>query len=229
MGVNLQKEVVGNVPVWVKNHGVPMTAFSEDDLSIIATKLCTPLMLNSYTSDMCMQSWGWTSYARAMIELRADEELKDTIMVAMPKLVGEGFNICTIRVEYEWKSPRCSSCKVFGLVLNECPKKIVSDVTKKLSNPRQATRGLPVGTKQKGLINLKDLIEGKLLLVDDNGKPLLKVVSTVNADSDSEVDDMKRNEIMTATDDLYDSHDMSDNLQALCDEFDITVCGRKKK
>ncbi|GKG35594.1 zinc knuckle CX2CX4HX4C containing protein, partial [Tanacetum coccineum] len=94
-----------------------------------------------------MQSWGRSSYARAMIELRADEELKDTIMVAMPKLVGEGFNMCTIRVEYEWKPPRCSSCKVFGHVLNECPKKIVSDVVKNLNNPRQATRGVPVGPK----------------------------------------------------------------------------------
>ncbi|GJX59126.1 hypothetical protein Tco_0290516 [Tanacetum coccineum] len=30
----------------------------EDGLSAIATKLGTPLMLDSYTSDMCMQSWG---------------------------------------------------------------------------------------------------------------------------------------------------------------------------
>ncbi|GKB90837.1 putative reverse transcriptase domain-containing protein, partial [Tanacetum coccineum] len=54
--VNLLKEDVGNVPVWVKLHGVPVTAFSEDGLSAIATKLGTPLMLDSYTSDMCMQS-----------------------------------------------------------------------------------------------------------------------------------------------------------------------------
>ncbi|GKB77528.1 hypothetical protein Tco_0944423, partial [Tanacetum coccineum] len=50
--VNLLKEDVSNVPVWVKLHGVPVTAFSEDGLSAIATKLGTPLMLNSYTSDM---------------------------------------------------------------------------------------------------------------------------------------------------------------------------------
>ncbi|GKA81269.1 zinc finger, CCHC-type containing protein [Tanacetum coccineum] len=99
--VNLQKEDVDNVPIWVKFLGVPMTAFSEDGLSIIATKLDTPLMLDSYTSDMCMQSLGRSSYAREMIELRADEDLKDTIMVAILKLIGEGFNICTICVEYE--------------------------------------------------------------------------------------------------------------------------------
>nr|GEV34163.1 hypothetical protein [Tanacetum cinerariifolium] len=42
-----------------------------------------------------------SGYSRAMIELRAKEELKDTIVVAMLKLVGEGFNMCTIRDEYE--------------------------------------------------------------------------------------------------------------------------------
>ncbi|GKB58985.1 hypothetical protein Tco_0915171 [Tanacetum coccineum] len=47
-----------------------------------------------------------SSYARAMIELSSDVELKDIIMVAMPKLVGEGFYMCTIRVEYMWTKPR---------------------------------------------------------------------------------------------------------------------------
>ncbi|GKG29386.1 putative reverse transcriptase domain-containing protein, partial [Tanacetum coccineum] len=99
--VNFLKEDVGNIPVWVKLHSVLVTAFSEDGLSAIATKLGTPLMLDSYTSDMCMQSWGRSSYARVMIELRAIMELKDTLMVVMKKLVGEGFYIFNIRVEYE--------------------------------------------------------------------------------------------------------------------------------
>nr|GEY38430.1 zinc knuckle CX2CX4HX4C [Tanacetum cinerariifolium] len=88
-----------------------------------------------------------SNYARAMIELRIDVELKDTILVVMPKLVGEGFFMCTIRVEYEWKPPRCLSFKVFGHVLDECPKKIISDVVKNLKNPRQATQGVQAGPK----------------------------------------------------------------------------------
>ncbi|GJW21024.1 putative RNA-directed DNA polymerase [Tanacetum coccineum] len=115
--MNLSKEDVGNVSVWVKFHGVPMMAFSEDGLSVIATKL-------------------------AMIELRANMKLKDTIVLAMPKLVGEGFYMCTIRVEYEWKPLKCLSCKVFGHVLDKCPKNIVLDVMKNLKNPRQAARGV---------------------------------------------------------------------------------------
>ncbi|GJR52852.1 hypothetical protein Tco_1403373 [Tanacetum coccineum] len=46
---NLLKEDVGNVSVWVKFHNVPITAFSENGLSFIATKLGTPFMLNYYT------------------------------------------------------------------------------------------------------------------------------------------------------------------------------------
>ncbi|GKA92492.1 hypothetical protein Tco_0814417, partial [Tanacetum coccineum] len=88
--VNLLKEDVGNVLVWLKLHGVFMTAFSEDGLSVIATKLDTLLMLDSYIYNMCLQSWGMSSYARATIKLRADVELKDTIMMVMPRLVGEG-------------------------------------------------------------------------------------------------------------------------------------------
>ncbi|GKC75164.1 putative reverse transcriptase domain-containing protein [Tanacetum coccineum] len=78
---NLLKEDVSTVPVWFKLHGVPVTAFSKDGLSAIATKLGTPLILDSYTSDMCIQSWGRSSYARVMIELRADVELIDFIAV----------------------------------------------------------------------------------------------------------------------------------------------------
>ncbi|GJW88527.1 cytokinin dehydrogenase 3-like protein [Tanacetum coccineum] len=132
--VNLLKGEVGNVSVWVKLHGVPVTTFNEDGLSAIVTKIGTPLMLDSYTSNKCIQSWGRSSYARALIEVRAHVELKDNIVVAMPKLGEEGFYTCNVRVEYEWKTPRCTCCKVFGHVQDECPKNKVSDVVSKKKN-----------------------------------------------------------------------------------------------
>ncbi|GJV49039.1 hypothetical protein Tco_1439251 [Tanacetum coccineum] len=91
LGKRVTYPVVAN---YVKLHGVPVTAFSEDVLGAIATKLGTPLMLDSYTSYMCMQSWGRSNYARAMIELRADMELKDNIVVAMSKITREGHYTC---------------------------------------------------------------------------------------------------------------------------------------
>ncbi|GJW72508.1 nucleotide-diphospho-sugar transferase [Tanacetum coccineum] len=144
---NLLKEDVSMVPVWVKLHGVPVTAFSEDGLSAIATKLGTPLLLDSYTSDMCMQSWGRSSYARVMIELRADVELKDNIVVAMSKITMEGHYTCNVRVEYEWKPPRCSSCKVVGHIHEECPKNTGADEKKTVKKPSQTSRGILVDPK----------------------------------------------------------------------------------
>nr|GEX93573.1 ATPase, F1/V1/A1 complex, alpha/beta subunit, zinc knuckle CX2CX4HX4C [Tanacetum cinerariifolium] len=49
---NLLKEDVSSILVWVKLHGVPITAFNDDGLSAIITKLGAPLLLDSYTSDI---------------------------------------------------------------------------------------------------------------------------------------------------------------------------------
>ncbi|GJV63112.1 hypothetical protein Tco_1473940 [Tanacetum coccineum] len=184
-------------------------------------------------------SWGMSSYARAIIELQDDVKLKDTIMVAMPKLVGEGFYMCTIRVKYEWKPPICSSCKVFSHYLDECSKNIGLDVVKILKTPRQAARGVQqvelssqkvsnsnpfdalnfvedddnLGTNggnsksaEKGSLNVahgsssntpiiekiekleRQILDGELMFVDDDGKPLYKVVTKGNEDSESEVE-----------------------------------------
>ncbi|GJU24117.1 putative reverse transcriptase domain-containing protein [Tanacetum coccineum] len=204
---NLLKEDVSNVPVWVKLHGVPVTAFSEDRLSDIATKLGTPLMLDSYTSDMCMQSWGRSSYARVMIELKADVELKDNIVVAMPKITKEVHYTCNVRVEYEWKPPRCSSCKVFRHVHEECMKNTGAGEKKTVEKPSQTSRGVPHNAsssdnKKKGVeptiecasntpIGAKidkierQIGEGKLKLLDNDENPL---VPTGIVESDGEVE-----------------------------------------
>ncbi|GJT21217.1 reverse transcriptase domain-containing protein [Tanacetum coccineum] len=71
---NIMKENMCNVPVWVKFHDILITVFMEDGLSAIATKLGAPLMLNYYTTDMCLESWCRSSYARAMIELWAEQK-----------------------------------------------------------------------------------------------------------------------------------------------------------
>ncbi|GJR78302.1 putative reverse transcriptase domain-containing protein [Tanacetum coccineum] len=104
--MNLLKEEVGTVPVWVKLHGVPVTTFSEDRLSAIATKLDCGC-----------------------------------------KITREGYYTCNICVEYEWKPPRCACCKVFGHVLEECPKNIGAGATKNLKKTSQTPKGIPVGQK----------------------------------------------------------------------------------
>ncbi|GJY26623.1 hypothetical protein Tco_0401349 [Tanacetum coccineum] len=72
----------------------------DDGLNAIATKLGTSLMLDSYTADMCMQSWG-----------------------------------------------RCSSCKVFGHIHEECLKNTGAGEKKTVKKPSQTSRGVLVGPK----------------------------------------------------------------------------------
>ncbi|GKA26933.1 cytokinin dehydrogenase 3-like protein [Tanacetum coccineum] len=132
---NLLKEYVSTVPVWVNLHGVPVTAFSEDGLSAIATKL-------------------------------TDVKLKDNIVMAMPKITREGHYTCNVCFEYEWKPPRCSSCKVFRHVHEECTMNTGAGEKKTVKKPSQTSRGVLIGLKW--VLNLKkniDLLPKSLLLV----------------------------------------------------------------
>ncbi|GJS64078.1 zinc knuckle CX2CX4HX4C containing protein [Tanacetum coccineum] len=96
MNTRLCKEELTRIPVWVKIYNVYIQVFSEDGLSIIASQIAKPIMLDSYTSSMCIESWGRRS----------------------------GFTIETVNIEYEWKLPRCDPCKIFGHVHDNCPNKV---------------------------------------------------------------------------------------------------------
>lgn len=101
----LAKEGLKMISVWVKLHDVPMAAYTGDGLSMIASKIGTPMLIDSYTNTMCEESWGRNSYARALIELNAENEFKERLVVAVPFLDKPGYTRMTIRVEYEWNPP----------------------------------------------------------------------------------------------------------------------------
>nr|GEX94965.1 hypothetical protein [Tanacetum cinerariifolium] len=81
---DLKKVEVKHAPVWVKLHHVPIVAHSEIELSLITTQIGKPIMLDSYTSNMCLNSWGRSTYAKALIEVSAEVELKDKLIIAIP-------------------------------------------------------------------------------------------------------------------------------------------------
>lgn len=119
---------VKKAPVWVKLHHVPIVAYSEVGLSLITTQLGRPILLDSYTSNMCLNSWGRSAYARALIEVSAEKELIDSIVVAIPLGKDKGHSLATVEVEYEWQPPHCSTCCIFDHVNDQCPK-IVKETT----------------------------------------------------------------------------------------------------
>ncbi|GJU24351.1 hypothetical protein Tco_1162972 [Tanacetum coccineum] len=73
---------------------------------------------------MCINSWGRSSFAWYLIEINADDVLKDSLTMGIPLFDGLRFSNEMVRIEYEWKPPRCGLCKIFGHVLNQCPKNI---------------------------------------------------------------------------------------------------------
>ncbi|GJV36423.1 nucleotide-diphospho-sugar transferase [Tanacetum coccineum] len=188
-------------------------------------------MADFFSSDMCMQSWGRSSYARVMIELRADVELKDNIVVAMPKITKEGPYICNVRVEYEWKPPRCSSCKIFGHIHEECPKNTGASEKKNVKKPSQTSRGTT------NLVNNEATSSGSSFMnIDNDGEfasntLIDEVIKTLVYSL------LKNNKILYPDnddydpydEDIYENHDLSEHLQSICDDLDITVRGKKKK
>ncbi|GJZ64173.1 hypothetical protein Tco_0620594 [Tanacetum coccineum] len=113
--------------VMSRMYNVPVVAYSEDGLSLIATQIGKPIMLDAFTSSMCVDSWGRISFARALIEIDANSELKKEVKMAIPvdEDDGSGYISEVIRVEYEWKPPHCLDCKIFGHNSEKCPKKVI--------------------------------------------------------------------------------------------------------
>nr|GEY81588.1 hypothetical protein [Tanacetum cinerariifolium] len=234
-----------------------------------------------------------SSYARVMIALRADVELKDNIVMAMPKITREGHYTCNVCVNYDWRPPRCSCCKVFRQVYEECPKNTGVGEKKTVKNPVKLLEGFqlkgmeptlgvsnsnpfdffnsvdndeefgtnssntPIGEKIEKI--KRQICKGKLKLLDIDKNPLVPT-GIVETNSEVEVvfDETANFRILTSgkdrsdkgydtnillgqwrdsypdnddydlyDDDMYKNHDMSEHLQSICDDLDITVHGRK--
>ncbi|GJW97773.1 zinc knuckle CX2CX4HX4C containing protein [Tanacetum coccineum] len=109
----LRRDVITTAPLWVKLHNVPIVAYLKTGLSLITSQLGRPIMLDSYTSNMCLKSWGRNTYARALIEVSSEKELMESLVVAIPFPNRTSHTLETIEVEYEWEPLQCASCKKF--------------------------------------------------------------------------------------------------------------------
>ncbi|GKE17528.1 trichome birefringence-like protein 3 [Tanacetum coccineum] len=83
--MTISKDQVTRVPVWVKFHKVPVVAYSEDGLSLIATQVGTPIMLDAFTSDN-LRNW-----------VRVEYEWKPPVCVDF-KVFGHASHQCPKRI-----------------------------------------------------------------------------------------------------------------------------------
>ena len=137
----------------------PMVAYTSDGLSLIASKIVITMMLDYYTNTICLESWGSSSYAKALIEINASKDLCENLVCAVPKLVEEGYTKETICIEYEWEPPRCGTCLLYGHLNDDCPK----------ATPKHVVNGM--GNKGKGRVSgaTKEASNDGLTIVKRNG------------------------------------------------------------
>nr|GEW25972.1 hypothetical protein [Tanacetum cinerariifolium] len=162
----------------------------EDGLSAIVTKLGNPLMLDYYTSDMCIQSWGRSSYARVMIEVRADVELKDNIVV-----FGHIHEECLKKTSTGEKktvmkpsqNPRVVTRRMVLEPIIEVSNSNPFDVLNSVDNDGEFgtnSSNTPISEKIDKIE--RQIYKGKLRLLDNDGNPLVPM-GIVESDSEVEV------------------------------------------
>ncbi|GJZ66316.1 sugar transport protein 13 [Tanacetum coccineum] len=223
---DLKKAEIKSAPVWVKLHHVPIVAYSEVGLSLITTQIGKPIMLDSYTSNMRLSSWGRSTYARALVEVSADKELMESIVIAIPKGKDKGHSLATIEIEYEWKPPRCSTCMVFDHVTDKCSKIPSEKVVNKVTSTSQ---------NQHPKVHSEPRVSFSVLLDEDGGAWDDNVCNATLNVSDNEVDEEmimeerglnfspKQNEVKQVISEnnlsicaILESHVASSNLSRLC-------------
>ncbi|GJX45120.1 hypothetical protein Tco_0261796, partial [Tanacetum coccineum] len=76
---------------------------------------------------------------------------------------------------------------------------------------------------------IENILEDKLVLVDDDENPLEKVGYGPKSLWEQWMETTMDDEYDPYDDDMYESQEILENIQTICDNFDIKVCGRKKK
>ncbi|GKA43672.1 zinc knuckle CX2CX4HX4C containing protein, partial [Tanacetum coccineum] len=148
--VSLLKKELSRVSVWVKFYDIPLVAYTSDGLSLLATKIGTPMILDSYTNSICLESWGVSSYARILIEIDASNGFSNNLVMAVLNLEGPEYMNETIRVEYKREPPRCSTYLIFGHLVDNCPKS-----PKRVVNRVDKGKGGSSGADDDGFIEVK--------------------------------------------------------------------------
>ncbi|GKA48589.1 hypothetical protein Tco_0741547 [Tanacetum coccineum] len=117
---------VTKVLVWVKLHGVPILAYLDVGLSLIATQIGKPII--------------------------AESVLKNEVVMAILDEEGDGNSREVIRVEYEWKPPHCVECKYFWHESITCPKHVKEASPR---DPIRESKSASVKEHEDGFVQVK--------------------------------------------------------------------------
>ncbi|GJY17491.1 hypothetical protein Tco_0388982 [Tanacetum coccineum] len=183
----------------------------------------------------CFLSWGMSSYARAMIELRANVELKDTIVVFGHVLDECPKNIDSNVVKNMKKPSQVPRGVPVGpKVAFKSVKQVYRHVSKmntintSSNKNKDAKPTTEVNSSGSSFLNVEPSSTSSTPIVDKIDKKvgfgtnsLLEQWRDTYGDADYDYDPYG--------DDMYEGHEIPDKIQSICDNFIIEVRGCKKK
>ncbi|GJY82054.1 RNA-directed DNA polymerase, eukaryota, reverse transcriptase zinc-binding domain protein [Tanacetum coccineum] len=120
--IGMSKVEPKKLPVWVKLNSVPLEAWCVKGISALASSLGKPILMDTVTATMCHKGIGNFGFARVLVEMDAEKDLKDEIEIHYVDKNNAVKGSKKIRVDYDWKPPICSHCKVFGHHIRNCNK-----------------------------------------------------------------------------------------------------------
>ncbi|XP_071738894.1 uncharacterized protein [Rutidosis leptorrhynchoides] len=136
--------IIRTIPI-ILNQWTPTISLTKEDLTKVPVWVkMHGVPLSGFTED----------------EVNAKHELKESLVVATPSQDGKNIAKDDVKIEYEWRPPRCAYCEVFGHVDSSCPKAIpVKEV-----QPKEDDGFKQVAKKQvKGvIIGKKKNVEGQM-------------------------------------------------------------------
>ncbi|GJR05059.1 putative reverse transcriptase domain-containing protein [Tanacetum coccineum] len=131
-------------------------------------------MLDSYTSNMYLSSWGRSTYARALIEVSADNEIMESLTIAIPIGKDKGHMLATIDIEYNGELPRVSKCMIFVHFTDKCPKlpkeNIQTNTDDEDREGKEDEQLHDQENKRDDVLNVSDSEVDEEILVDDGGR-----------------------------------------------------------
>lgn len=108
-GVEFSKTECDKFPIWVKLSQIPLSYWSDEGISYIASAIGKPLFTDEMTSKNDLMN-----FARVCIEINASYSFPSTIkVVVLNEETSENITV-PVDVEYKSRPPSCPTCKIFG-------------------------------------------------------------------------------------------------------------------
>ena len=180
--VNLEREDMVEVPVWVRFPNLKLHLWSTQVLSRLASAVGKPLFTDKMTADKDR-----ITFARVCVEIKVGAKLPEVVMVQ-----DETGNIVEQKIEYEWLPVSCGNCGVFGHAETRClkkPKMVQQWVVKKDSKPdgkeaETIMRDTPNAAAPRGAADrCADNLEQQMSLVTNQSPAIDPGPSTSNVGS----------------------------------------------